>query len=236
MKSDELVAVNDTLQYHRALNPEVWTGWNMDPQVRRQLLDIAEVFVEYLEIPDFKQQDIYLTGSLANFNYTNYSDFDLHVVTDYRDLKCDDVAEALYRAKKHIWNDQHNITIYGYEVELYVEDSQHQGHSAGIFSVLNNRWVSKPEFVPPQYDQHAVKKKTQNMIDLLSKTIRRSTSPEDFKQAAAKLYRMRQSGLDAGGEFSTENLAFKAVRNMGWIDRLRRAEAHAIDTNCSLDR
>lgn len=234
MKPEELTAVADTLQYHKNLNPQVWTGWNMNYLVRQQLLAIAKLFVEYLEIPDFKQLDIYLTGSLANFNYTNYSDFDLHVVTDYRDLKCDDVAEALYSAKKHIWNDHHNITIHGYEVELYVEDSQHQGHSSGIFSVMNNRWVSKPEFVPPQYDQTAVKKKTQNMIDLLSKTIRQSTSPSDFKQAAAKLYRMRQNGLDAGGEFSTENLAFKAVRNMGWIDRLRQAEAHTIDRNLSV--
>lgn len=235
MKPNELTAVNSTLQYHSSLNPQVWQGWNMDGVVREHLLAIAELFVEYLEIPDFRMLDVYLTGSLANFNYTQYSDFDLHVVTDYRDLKCDDLAEALYTAKKRIWNDQHDISIHGYDVELYVEDIEHQAHSAGIFSVQNNRWISKPKFVPPEYDQAAVRKKTQGMIDLLSKTIRRSTAPADFKQAAARLYRMRQSGLDAGGEFSTENLAFKAIRNMGWIDRLRRAEADLIDRKFSLD-
>jgi len=235
MKPEELTAVGATLQYHRDLNPRVWQGWNMIPVVREHLLAVADLFVDYLEIPDFKQQDLYLTGSLANFNYTQYSDFDLHVVTDYRDLKCDDVAEALYTAKKRIWNDQHDITIYGYDVELYVEDIQHQAHSSGIFSVQNNRWKTKPDFMSPSYDQTAVKKKTQGMIDLLSNTIRRSTAPDDFKQAAAQLYRMRQSGLDAGGEFSTENLAFKAIRNMGWINRLRRAEADLIDRQVSLD-
>jgi len=235
MRPDELTAINSTLQYHSGLNPQVWQGWNMDGVVREHLLAIAELFVEYLEIPNFHMLDVYLTGSLANFNYTQYSDFDLHVVTDYRDLKCDDLAEALYTAKKRIWNDQHDISIHGYDVELYVEDIEHQAHSAGIFSVQNNRWISKPKFVPPRYDQVAVRKKTQGMIDLLSKTIRRSTSPADFKQASARLYRMRQSGLDAGGEFSTENLAFKAIRNMGWIDRLRRAEADLIDRKFSLD-
>jgi hypothetical protein len=236
MKPEELAAVGDTLQYHRDLNPQVWQGWNMNPVVRQHLLAVADLFVEYLEIPDFKLLDIYLTGSLANFNYTRYSDFDLHIVTDYSDLKCDDVAEALYTAKKRIWNDQHDITIYGYDVELYVEDIQHQAHSAGIFSVQNNRWKTKPDFMPPHYDQVSVRKKTQGMIDLLSKTIRRSTVPGDFKQAAAQLYRMRQSGLDAGGEFSTENLAFKAIRNMGWIDRLRKAEADLIDRQLSLKK
>lgn len=234
MKLNELEFSQQNIQYHSELNPAVWDGWLMLPDVREQLIDIAQLFVDYLEMPEFEVDDVRLTGSMCNFNWTKYSDFDLHVVTDYRALQCNDVAEALYKAKKTIWNDRHDITIHGYDVELYIEDTARPPHSAGMFSVLNNRWISKPDFVNPKYDHDAVNTKVKNLIDLLQKTIRSADSPDDYQRAIDKIYSIRQSGLEAGGEFSTENLAFKVLRNMGWLDRLRDAHNKFIDQTYSL--
>lgn len=234
MKLSDVGSLGDNVQYHRTLSSAAWHDWNMIPEVRTRLLQIAAMFVEYLDIEDFTFSDIVLTGSLANFNYTPYSDFDLHVVTDYKALKCDDLAEALYRAKKQIWNDQHDITIHGHEVELYVEDVNEPPVSAGMFSIQRNRWIDKPGYVPPKYDAKAVKRKAQGLIDDISKTIRSARSEHDFKAVLDKLRRMRRSGLDTGGEFSTENLAFKLLRNQGWLDRLNKAHTQFVDTNLTL--
>lgn len=234
MKLREVGLVKDRVQYHPDLSKEVWEGWNMIPEVRERLVDIAQLFVDYLEIDDFEVEDVVLTGSLANFNYTPYSDFDLHIVTDYSKLNCDDVAEALYHAKKTIWNDHHDITIHGYDVELYIEDTAQPPVSSGMFSILENRWLVKPDFVDPKYDKHNINKKAQSMIDMIQKTIRDASTPEEYKQAIDKVYRMRQAGLSQAGEFSTENLAFKVLRNMGVIDRLRKGYDRFIDQQMSI--
>ena len=234
MKLNELDYSEQNIQYHSELNPAAWSGWNMHPEVRERLLDIAQLFVDYLELPDFDVEDVRLTGSMCNFNWTKFSDFDLHIVTDYSALDSNNIAEALYNAKKTIWNDRHDITIHGYDVELYIEDSAKPPHSAGMFSVYDNQWIVKPEMVNPEYDHAAVNNKVKAGIDLLQKTIRGADSVDDFDRAIAKIYRMRQSGLEAGGEFSTENLAFKVLRNMGWIERLRDARAEFIDKTYSI--
>jgi predicted nucleotidyltransferase len=206
----------------------------MHATVHDGLLRIAMLFIENLDLPDFEIRDIRLTGSLANFNWTTYSDFDVHVVTDYSTLGCDDVAEALYKAKKTIWNEHHDITVNGHEVEMYIEDTANRPHSIGVFSILKNQWIAKPKLVDPEYDKRAIDRKAQLMIDMIQRTLRRSKNASDYKQTLDKVYRIRQSGLEAGGEFSTENLAFKVLRNLGWIDRLRKGYDKIIDTTLSI--
>lgn len=234
MKLNELSISQQNIQYHGELNPACWQGWVMNPQVRSRLVDIAQLFVDYIELPDFEVDDVRLTGSMCNFNWTKYSDFDLHIVTDYSALDCDDIAGALYQAKKTIWNDKHDITINGHDVELYIEDSAKPPQSIGMFSIINNKWISKPEYINPKYDYSAVDRKVKSLIDLMQKTIHHGNSVDDFERAITKVYKMRQSGLDAGGEFSTENLAFKTIRNLGWLNRLRKARDEFIDKTYSL--
>jgi hypothetical protein len=234
MNIHELSLSQTNIQYHTKLNPACWVGWKMKHSVRTRLVDIAQLFVDYLELPKFEIDDVRLTGSMCNFNWTKYSDFDLHVVTDYSALQCDDIAEALYQAKKTIWNNKHNITINGYDVELYIEDSATPPKSLGMFSIVDNKWISKPEYINPKYDHADVDRKAKALIDLVQKTIHKSSSVDEFERTIAKVYKMRQAGLDSGGEFSTENLAFKTLRNLGWIDRLRTARDKFIDKTYSM--
>lgn len=234
MNINELSLSQKNIQYHSDLNPACWNGWAMKPNVRVRLIDIAQLFVDYLELPEFEIDDVRLTGSMCNFNWTKYSDFDLHIVTDYSALQCDDIAEALYQAKKTIWNNKHNITINNHDVELYIEDSAKPPTSIGMFSIIDNKWISKPEYINPKYDYSDVDRKAKGLIDLIQKTIHHSNSVDDYERTIAKVYKMRQSGLDTGGEFSTENLAFKTIRNLGWLDKLRTAQDKFIDKTYSM--
>lgn len=226
--------VKTNVAYHNNLNSVAWRGTEMQPEVRQKLLQIAKVFVGYLEIPNFRVLDVVLTGSMANFNYTKYSDFDIHVVTEYKDLQCDDLAEAFYQAKKKIWNDDHNITIHGHEAELYVEDVDSPPVSSGVFSILRNKWVQQPSYKPPTVDDSSVNSKVKDLIKQIDAAIGSADDPADLERVRDKLYKMRRAGLDAAGEFSTENLAFKILRNLGYLDKLRTAYHHQQDTDLSL--
>ena len=226
--------VKRNIAYHRELNPVAWSGNRLRPEVREHLLKIAEIFEHYLEIPNFEVQDIVLTGSMANYNYTQYSDFDLHVVTNYQDLQCDDVAEALYRAKKDIWNNQHDISIRGHEVELYIEDTATPPVSGGVYSLLDDAWIKEPEYDPPTINNTAVNAKVADLIKQITVAIAATDDPADLKRIRDRLRIMRRSGLDREGEFGVENLAFKILRNQGYLDQLNQAYLNQQDSALSL--
>jgi len=231
MRARDLTKGN--IAYHNELNPAVWDGDELRVDVRYKLLEIAKRFIEYLEVPEFQLKDVILRGSLVNYNYTAYSDFDLHLVTDYKALDCD-ITEAFYMAKKRIWNDEHDIIIKGHEVELYVEDIDAVNVSAGTYSVLDAKWLRVPKYDPPEVDEGAVNVKARDLMTQITRAIK-SGSVQDITRLQDKIKVMRQAGLDAKGEFSTENLAFKIIRNKGYLDKLYKNKNQKFDQELSID-
>ena len=231
MKATDLVKTN--VAYHNELNPRAWDNGQLRPEVRERLLQIATIFIDYLDIPNFDALDIVLTGSIVNYNYTRYSDFDLHIVTRYADLRCDDIAAAFYRAKKEIWNNQHDIMIRGHEVELYVEDVEEPPVSGGVYSVVNDRWIKKPSYNPPKINDRAVNDKANDLINRITQAIN-SNDTNEIERLRTKIRNMRRSGLDTAGEFGVENLAFKIVRNLGYLDKLSTAYTQQQDRDLSI--
>jgi hypothetical protein len=218
MRAEDFVAGN--VSYNEQLSPIAWDGDQLRLPVKVALLKAAKFFTDYLDIPNFRVVDVVLTGSMANYNYTKFSDFDLHVVTRYSDLECDDLAEAFYRAKKSIWNDKHDITIGGHDVELYVEDVEQPPVSAGMYSLLQDRWIKRPDYRPPSVDDRAVNLKVADLIKQIDVAVDRADDPEDIYRITDKLRKMRRTGLDTTGEFGVENLTFKVLRNLGYLDKL----------------
>lgn len=226
--------LDNSIAYNDQLSSKAWSGNRLRPEVRYKLLQTAKLFINYLDISGFRVLDIVLTGSMANFNYTEYSDFDVHVVTKYSDLQCDDLAEAFYRAKKQLWNDQHDVIIRGHDVELYVEDIEEPPVSAGIFSLLDNQWIKEPDYQIPEFDRSAVKAKVQDLIKQINVAVETADDPEDLKRISDKIREMRQAGLAQNGEFSVENLSFKVLRNKGYIDMLYKEFNRQQDIDLSL--
>ena len=223
----------DNIAYHDQLNSHLWENNTLKLSVRVKLLEITKRFIDYLEVPDFKLVDIVLRGSLVNYNYTTYSDVDVHIVTDYSTIKCENLAEEFYRAKKKIWNDQHDILIYGHEVELYVENIGEPNASEGLYSILNNQWVDKPTHSNPDINSRAVNAKVNGLIDIINRSLKGEV--EDIQRVRNKLVTMRKAGLAKGGEYSIENLAFKILRNQGYLDSLAKIELNKQDQELSLD-
>jgi predicted nucleotidyltransferase len=227
------MGLRDSVAYHDSLSPVAWDDDRLKPEVRRHLLMAAKNFVEAINIKHFDLIDIRLTGSMANYNYTKYSDFDLHLITDYSKLGDVDIAQELYDAKKRVWNSEHDVKIKNHEVEVYVEDASEAPVSQGVYSILNNRWLSHPEFDRPSFPYADIKHRATHYQDLIMRALR-SHDEQELNTIIARVKSWRRQGLAQGGEFSIENMAYKVLRNAGLLDKLYKAKAQAQDREMSL--
>lgn len=225
------------------LNSVIWDKgdgfYKMKPEIRKKLLEIAEKFYESLEI-ETPYNDIYFVGSMASFNWTDQSDVDLHLLFDYSKVnKNTDLVEKYFDVKKKYWNDNHEIKIYGFDVELSCQEKSVKLHSKAVFSLKDNKWISKPDKDSFSIDKEALKTKIVgivNQIERLEKIKGLDKSIELSSKIKDRLKKMRKSGLEKGGEFSIENLAFKYLRNHGYIGKVMKIKRTATDKKLSLEK
>ena len=145
-KSDRYVDLTG-FEMQDKLNPKVWDGdQKLRPEIRKNLLKITNDYIEGLEIENLDIEDVTFTGSLANYNWSQYSDVDLHILIDYNDIPVDEsLVQDFLKSKSTAWNQNHDIKIYGYDVELYVQDINEEHVSTGVYSILKNEWLITPE-------------------------------------------------------------------------------------------
>lgn len=230
--------------YKKELNPLFWKKINeetpidsgaeyytFDQELRNKLLKIAEEFYKGLKF-EAPIQDIQLTGSLANYNWTDKSDLDVHVLIDFSAI--DDNTELVKKAVdglRFIWNLRHKIKIRGFETEFYVQDIKEPHTASGLFSLLNNEWIRIPKYNPPEIDYKDVEEKFRGIVAeitemdslLNSSNFSDATEVEIYNHAVSlknKIMNMRREGLAREGEFSVENLVFKKLRNEGYIEKI----------------
>jgi hypothetical protein len=213
------------------LNPKLWENDQLKPEIKSQLIKIAEVFEEFIGI-ELDVVDYTLTGSNANYTWTEYSDLDLHIIVKGMP---DAQLRELFNAKKALWSEEHNITIKGLPVECYVQGEEEPHHSTGVYSLVADQWLEKPKKTKPTLDDAAIKAKKESVIHdietaLLSKDITKLRSVKD------KITKMRKAGLEKAGEWSTENIVFKVLRNMGLIDKMTQMIRELEDEELSLEQ
>ena len=232
--------IDDYISRKKNLEPNVWKRNDfLNEIVRENLIRIAGDFFSSLDLSTAEIIDISRTGSLSNYNWTKYSDLDLHIVIDFRQVLCDDnvcltpqqrtfeFVKGYLKSKVILWNREHNIKIFGHEVEIYIQDVDEPHYSTGIYSVLKNKWIVKPS---PKFrdviDKENVKKKVKSAmdhIDGLEKLLKTKNynsvifGVEKFKD---RLKTMRQAGLESKGEYSIENLTYKVLRNSKYLEKL----------------
>lgn len=219
------------IKLNKTLNPKLWDKDILKEEVLAKLRTIAQAFIGFLEIPNDAVKDIRLLGSSANYNYTKHSDIDLHIVVDYEKVHktCPVVAGYLY-AQKSLFNKEHDITIYGIPVELYAESHKDKTASNGIYSLKENKWISKPSKPKLNVDDLAVKSKYEE----LERAINDTNSQEEAQQILDKIYQLRKAGLDEVGEFSVENIVFKKLRDNNLIQKLKGQIKTSFDKKLSL--
>ena len=232
------------------LNSKVWDedGY-LNSRVRLRLLDIADAFVDTLDIDWVEIDDIILTGSLANYNWSKFSDFDVHIIIDFKKVdERSDFVSNYFNSKKKIWNNEHDsLKIYGFPVELYVQDKNEEHTSSGIYSLEKNEWIKKPEketFENIKLNKKFIKQKSQDFIDAIESLSNKIEKEDDehklevlsrkVKYVFDKIKGLRKEGLKKSGEFNSFNIIFKVLRRMGYIDTLYNLKLNTYDKIKSL--
>jgi predicted nucleotidyltransferase len=231
----------------KELNPSIWNGKDdkskLKPEIRERLLEIAYEYIDFLDV-DIVVTDIILTGSLSNYNWSKYSDFDLHIVANFSQYPENQIElyEKLFNLKKMIFNDKHDITIKGYEVELYVQNETESHFSSGVYSVLFDEWANVPKKEDVTIDKELLKEKSKqwmNIIDNLLDSIQdeeTQVAKKMIQKYKDKIKKYRTCGLEKGGEYSPENLVFKILRRNGYIEKLYTKGNEIIDKKLSMNQ
>ena len=232
-------AIDTKLDYHTVLNPALWDGKELREDVKEALGKIANKFSEFIDIKQLKILDYVITGSNCAYNYTSQSDIDLHVIVDSSGLGVNPLTDPFLTAKKALWNTGHDITVKGFTVELYAEDANKDDNklvATGVYSLLHDKWLKAPVYENIDIDDAAVQSKAEDIMHQIDYLISsKSTDQTEIDALWAHLKKMRRSGLEKGGEFSIENLAYKAVRNNDYFNRLSDYERNKEDEDLTLE-
>ena len=212
------------------------------PEIRERLLKVAEIFIDFLDV-DFFVHDILLIGSLVGYNWSEFSDFDIHIIYDYDESDGNkDLYEELFRLKKTIFNAAHDIRIKGFETELFVQDIAKKEKSSGSYSILNNEWIRLPKKDNFKIDEKKLKEKVEQWMEIIDGVLENAEDEnlEDairlVKKYKEKLRKYRSCGLKKEGEFSYENLVFKFLRRNGYVNKLENLKNKITDKKLSLEQ
>ena len=220
------------------LNPKFWKDGKLDSRIRMKLLDVADDFIEFLGVNWVKPKDIIITGSLANFNWNEkYSDIDLHILLDYNkvDKRKDFVSNYFYALKKQ-WNEEHkDLKIFGFPVEVYVQDVNETHTASGVYSLEKNEWIEEPErnrLAKVKVNKNTIKNEVSKYtieIDNLVTSYEENKDDkyhlEKISNKAKKLFdkiktERRESLNDKNTEINEPNIVFKTLRRLGYIEKL----------------
>jgi predicted nucleotidyltransferase len=228
------IKMNDTL------SPLIWEGETLKPEVRKTLLMNAKRFIEFCDVEALKFDDIILTGSMANFNYSDSSDLDVHTILDFTQVSENkEFVGDFFKLKKQLWAEKLPIQIKGHDVEMYLQDSKEPHHSSGTYSLIKNDWIRKPTKKIVNIDTADVQLKSAdliNAIDDLKTNMDEKNFLKKHEQLKTKIKKYRQSGLDSNaGEFSIENLVFKVLRNTGYLEKMVEMKNEFLTNELSLN-
>ena len=241
------------------LNPDLWEDGKLNIVVRRKLLMIAKDFMDKFDFVDFGIDDVVMTGSLANYNWDEkYSDIDLHILVDYEDVNDNvELVENFFDATRKQWNEKHKgIKIYGYPVEVYVQDSNEPHKSTGVYSLISDDWIIEPsreKLEQSDADDDQIQEIAADYMTAIDDIEERyllvndgitddddteyiSNILNDATHLFDDIKETRKEGLShSDTEISTGNLIFKTLRRNGYLEKLIDIRTKLYDLLNSLD-
>jgi hypothetical protein len=230
------------------LSPHLWNGAALHDNVKQILKQIYYDFIESIDleglgIPLDAVTDVTITGSLANYNWTEFSDVDLHIIFDFNSFQGNvaQIVKEMLSINARSWNKDNNISIKGHDVEMYVQDAAEPHHSSGVYSIISDTWLHKPRFLEIDLDELAVEEKYTCFLQQIEDA-QELFDKEDFYEARKyvnklkdRIKKFRSCGLEKGGEYSTENIVFKMLRNFGGLKQLSDIEKKSYEAIMSIE-
>ncbi len=251
---EKINKILSSFDLQKKLNPKIWhlqnekfmgdsegQKYKLNPKVREHLLEIANQFIDSFGI-DVVIDDIIIRGSIASYNWSKYSDIDLHVLIDFDQFPPElrDLYSDFFYLKKIVFNIKRNVKIFGFDVELFVEHTDTEAYSDAIYSLMDNEWIKKPSRNIIKFKREEIYKESKKWMNLIDIFIKNSededieTIEKGYNKLKGKLKKYRLTGLQKGGELSLENLVYKMLRRNGYIDKLYKEGFSKIDSKLSI--
>lgn len=210
--NEEMVVIHDEL------NPVLWQENKLRPEIKEKIMSLVNEFQATLDIP-LTILDINIVGSNASYNYTDKSDVDVHIITNFEEYGYpQEMVQAAMNSFKTTFNNKYDINYGGFNVEVYVEDVKSSPQSNGIYSVLKDMWIKEPiKLEPVDVDLEPEYTNFKGRIN----NILNDGTEKDIIRVIDDLYILRRNGLVSEGEFGKGNLVFKQIRNDGLLDALK---------------
>ena len=231
-----------SFEIQEELNPDIWffdgENYKMKPGIRDSLLKIVEDYIEFTNI-DVDVEDVTLTGSLSNFNWSPFSDVDLHILVDFKNENL--LLKKYLDSRRIIWNSLRDITIKDFDVEIYAQDMNEPHFASGVYSVLYNDWLVQPKKDEVMIDVEKILSKTKNWMEKIDKIERdaKKGDPEEILDRIVKLKdkikKYRGGGLKDRGEYSYENLTFKFLRRNDYLKKINDVRNTLIDKTLTVE-
>ena len=229
-----------TIEMNDTLCPLMWeSDEKLKPEVREVLLKNAKRFIEFSDVENLKYNDVMLTGSMANYNYNENSDLDVHIILDFNQISENkDFVGDFFKLKKQLWAEKLPIQVKGHDVEMYFQDANEPHHSSGTYSLIKDEWLRKPIKKIINVDTADVQLKSADIMNYIDELETEKDSENFLKKLDTlknKIKKYRQTGLDTAGEFSIENLVFKILRNSGYLEKMVEMKNEYLTDELSLN-
>jgi hypothetical protein len=116
-----------------------------------------------------------------------------------------------------------------------MKDRETQLKGKGIYDLLNDEWVVQPTKVTRTVKDPDVIKKAEKFKQKIDLVVTQKGSLESIEKLKKEIKKMRVDGLQKEGEYSVGNLAFKVLRNSGYLGKIFEYKAKLIDKSLSLE-
>lgn len=236
INSENYSTMQETFERHDKLNPKLWKDNELLPDVKETINKIVDKFISDMNERDIpiKVVDVYLLGSNVNYNYTDRSDLDIHIIAS-ADYECDkNHLDKMYELYKTLFNLKYDIEIKGITVELYIElDNNLTNRSSGIYS-LTKGWIKEPSYyeIPEINEADLASSITEWENRYLE--ITKNPNLSSIYKFLDDIYDMRIKSISEDGEFGIGNLVFKEMRNLGYLDDIKDLKTELENIDLSL--
>ena len=237
--------IQQIIRTEDVLEPNIWRGHRLQSGIREALMTIAGDVWDDMEKGRAKLIDVTLTGSCAGYRWSKTSDLDVHLIVQYSDVSdYEELVGSYFKARTALWDKEHDVTVHGHPVEVYVQDVDEVQWFSGVYSLMKDKWIAEP--IPPRWgtyddvDFRAAERKARVYARDIHRAIaalRAHPGEQEIsrvKKLKARVRQLRRSGLEKEGELSIENLAFKGLRKIGALDILHAEMQRAYDISRSV--
>tara|TARA_R100000908_G_C3754146_1_gene148477 strand:+ start:1220 stop:1963 length:744 start_codon:yes stop_codon:yes gene_type:complete len=226
------------------LSSKIWEkvgdSYKMKPEIRNSLLKIVQDYLDFIDV-DLDIDDVTLTGSLSNFNWSDFSDVDLHLLVDFGGDK-NSLLKKYLDSRRIIWNSIRDVDVKDFDVEIYVQDVDEPHFASGVYSVLLDEWINEPKQEEEvNIDSQKLLEKARQWMDMIDsiEDDKNRKEPEEvldrIDRLKKKLKKYRSCGLKGDGEYSYENLTFKFLRRNDYLGKLNNIKNELIDQTLTVE-